>query len=123
MSIDVNQERGTFIGKIKSRMKEFHFASPHVLVNLMISYAYNINGSNPWDFFSQDCQRFCNSYNVAVQNIISLPRQTQRYLLKPLTDTTHLNVQLLAFKCCLSSSILSNTFYQRHENYIWKNHD
>ena len=96
MSIDMNQKRGAFIGKVNSLMQEFHYAAPHVLLNLVHSYAYNLYGSNIWDIFSHGCQKICTSYNVAVRSIYNLPRRTHRYLLEPLTDMPHLYVQLLS---------------------------
>ena len=101
-----------FIGKVNSLMQEFHFASPQVLMKLLNSYACNIYGSNTWDLFSQDCKRLCNSYNVAVRNIFGLPRQTHRYLLECVSDTTHLYVQLLSRYVTFCKSLLSNDAFQ-----------
>ena len=92
MTTDMNQKRAIFIGKVNSLMQEFHYAAPHVLLNLVHSYACNLYGANLWDIFSQDCQRICTSYNVAVRNIFNLPRTTHRYLLETLTDMPHLHV-------------------------------
>ena len=108
MSLDMNQKRGVFIGKVNSLMQEFRFALPQVLLNLVHTYACNIYGSNIWDLFSQDCERLSKSYNVTVRNILNHPRTTHRYLIEPLTDKPHLYVQLLARYVTFGNSLLSN---------------
>ena len=112
MSMDMNQKRGAFISKVSSLMQEFHYATPHVLMTLVQSYACNLYGSNTWDLFSEDCQKICRSYNVSIRNIYRLPRTTHRYLLEPLTDVPHLYVQLLSRFVTFAKSILSNDAFQ-----------
>ena len=108
MSLDMNQKRGVFIGKVNSLMQEFRFASPQVLLNLVHTYACNIYGSNTWDLFSQDCERLSKSYNVTVRNILNLPRTTHRYLIEPLIDRPHLHVQMLARYATFGKALLAN---------------
>ena len=108
MRSDILVKRGTFIGKVNSLMQEFHYAAPHLLLNLIHSYACNLYGSNLWDTLSTDCQKICTRYNVAVRNIYNLPRAKHRYLLEPLTDMPHLYVLLLARYVTFGKSLLSN---------------
>jgi len=81
MTMDINMKRGSFISKVNSLIQEFHYASPDVMLRLVQAYACNMYGSNTWDLFSPECQKIYTSYNVAIRNILKLPRKTHRYLL------------------------------------------
>ena len=112
MSLDINDKRGSFIGKTNSLIQEFHYAAPSVLLKLLHSYACNIYGSNIWDLFSKESHRLFTSYNVAVRNIMNLPRTTHRYLLEPLSEMPHLYTLLLARYVTFVKSLLKNEAFE-----------
>ena len=37
MAIDINMKKGSFIGKVNSLLQEFHYASPEVLIKLIVN--------------------------------------------------------------------------------------
>ena len=112
MNIDVTLKRGAFIGKINSLLQEFHYAAPHVLIKFMQTYACNLYGSNTWDLFSNECQKLYRSYNVAIRNMLKLPRTTHRYLIEPISEVPHLYVQLLSRYVTFAQNLLGNDAFE-----------
>ena len=113
-NIDMSIKRGRFIAKVNALLEEFHYAAPDVVMKLLQTYACNIYGSNTWDLFSRECQKVYTNYNVAVRNMLKLPRTTHRYLLEPLTESPHLFTQLVSrYVTFVSSLLCSNAFEVR----------
>ena len=108
MVMDIAQKRGAFIGKVNSLLQEFHYASSSVLLKFLQTYACNIYGSNVWDLFSPECNRIYTSFNVALRNILNLPRTTHRYLLEPISKIPHIFVQLMSRYATFTKSLLHN---------------
>ena len=57
MELDMGQKRGSFISLVNSLLQEFYFASPNVLMKLIISYGTAFYGSTAWDLFSNGADR------------------------------------------------------------------
>ena len=51
MTIDSNEKRGKFIGKVNSLSQEFYFVSPNVLIDMIVKYACCFYGSSTWNLF------------------------------------------------------------------------
>ena len=111
MNIDINLERGPFIGKVNSILQEFYFADSKVIMKLMNAYCCNLYGSNTWDLFSPDCQKLYRSYNVTLRTLNDLPRMTHKYLLESLVEGPHLFVQLLSRYITFAKSLLSSNSF------------
>ena len=89
MKKDVALKRGKFIGKVNSILQELHFADPTILVKLLQVYCTSFYGSCLWDLYSAKIDRLYRSWNVSVRNIFQVPYNTHRYLVQPLTDSSH----------------------------------
>ena len=89
MKIDIAQKRGKFIGKICSLRQEFKFVSPQVMMKIIEMYTMSFYGSCLYNIFSKDCERIFATYNVAVRSIFSLPRETHRFFIEEISESTH----------------------------------
>ena len=94
MTMDINQKRGQFIGKVNSLLQEFHSATPKTLMTFVNTYATSMYGSSTWDIFSAKCEKIYTAWNVAVRQILRLDRKTHRSLIEPLSGCRHMKVML-----------------------------
>ena len=58
---DCDIKRSKFIGKVHSINQELYFASSDVLLKLLNVYCTSFFGSNCWNLFSKNCNRFYQS--------------------------------------------------------------
>ena len=89
MKTDCVLERGRFIGKVNSLLKEFHFVDYSLLVRLLNVYATSFYGSNICDLYSVDVDRIYKSWNVTMRNVFDLPWRTHRYLIETVSSCPH----------------------------------
>jgi hypothetical protein len=78
MENDVALKRGKFIGKIHSLNQDLHFYSPHLLIKLYNIYCCSFYGSNLYDLFSAELEKFYSSWNIAVKIVFKLPHLTSQ---------------------------------------------
>ena len=89
MKVDIAQKRGSYIGKINSLLQEFHSLKPKIFLKLVNTYALSLYGSNLWNILSPDCEKLYASYNVTIRTVLNIDRQTHRYLIEPLSGSSH----------------------------------
>ena len=94
MTLDTNEKKGIYIGKVNSLLQEFYFASPNVLMDLIVKYACSFYGSCTWNLFNNDSQKVYNSFNISVRHAFKLPWSCHRYFVEPIANVPHLKTLL-----------------------------
>ena len=95
MRQDIRVKRGCFVQKNCELQQEFYFAHPATKFNLNVIYNSNMTGSPLWDLFCKEAVMLENSWNVSFRHMFSLPLQTHRYLVEPVSGQTHLKTVLV----------------------------
>ena len=86
---DCDVKRGKFVGKVHSLTQELYFASSDVLLKLLNVYCTSFYGSNCWNLYSKNCDRFYKAWNVSCRIILKISNLSHRYLIESLTDYIH----------------------------------
>ena len=90
-------KRTKFISKLHSLgKKEFYFADPVTVVKLFSTNACDFYGSQIGDFKSS-ILKFYNSWNFSIRILFDVPRNTQRYLLEPISRCLQVASRFVAF--------------------------
>ena len=108
MKFDILIKRGQFIGKVNSIFQEFHFIDPIILLKLINSYATTFYGSCIWNLQSKECEKLYNAWNVTIRTAFKLDRKTHRYLVEPISGSSHLKTILLARYANFYQSLVSS---------------
>ena len=90
MDQDIMEKRAIFITKNNETNQEFHYAHAETKVWLNNVYNTSFYGAQLWDLFSKNFVRLEKSWNVSCRVMLSLPRNTHRYFIEPLTKTRHI---------------------------------
>ena len=90
LSTDLMEKRAVFINKVNELNQEFSFA--HALTKVEINNIFNsyFYGSSLWNLFGKEASRLEKSWNVAQRIMLGLPRNSHRYFIEPLSNTTHI---------------------------------
>ena len=91
---DLKEKRAKFISGNMELCQEFAFAHPQSKVLVNSIYNSHFSGSPLWDLSSTESVQLKNSWNVASRIMLGVPRETHRFLLEPLTKTTHIRTLL-----------------------------
>ena len=75
--------------------QEFGSKDPIVYLQLVSTYLTSFYGSNLWDLYGETANRFYKSWNIMVRYMFDIPRETHKYLIEPISQTTHLNIKLI----------------------------
>ena len=105
---DCDIKRSKFVGKVHSLTQELHFASSDVVLNLLNVYCTSFFGSNCWNIFSNNCDRFFKAWNVSCRIILKFSNLSHRYLIEPLTDCIHLKVIMCSHFVKFHQSLLNS---------------
>ena len=94
---DMKIKRGMYISKSCELQQEFYFCHPENLLKLNAIYIYNshFTDSPLWDLFSKEAIQIANTWNVSIRHIFSLPFQTHRYLIEPISSLPQIKKTLL----------------------------
>ena len=87
---DMLIKRARFIDRNNTLRQEFFFAHPRTFIHINQVYNSDCSGSPVWDLFCKETEMVENSYSVAVRLMLSLTRETHRYLIEPLTGKRHI---------------------------------
>ena len=93
-SKDCDLKRGKFIGKVHSLFQELHFASPEFVMKMYEIYCSSFYGSNLWKLSGSSCERIYTAWNTACRILFEIPRTSHRYLIEPISKSTHPKVFL-----------------------------
>ena len=96
MKMDVTQKRGQFIAKANSLLQEFGSSSYESMLKLIDTYALSCYGSSLWNLQSKEADKFFNSWNVLIRNVLNVDRKTHRFLVEPMSGHLHLKTLLMA---------------------------
>ena len=77
-------------------MSHYSHLQPNVLSRLFKSYCCSFYGFFLWHYNSKGFEKMCITWNRAVRKMYSLPYDTHRWILGPLTNQRHLRYQLFA---------------------------
>ena len=90
MKQDVKDKRARYISKNNEICQEFYFAHPSTKFEINQIWNSHFSGSVLWDLFGHECGQVENTYNSSVRIMGSLPRETHKFLVEPITGTPHL---------------------------------
>ena len=90
MDQDLLEKRATYIAKNNELNQEFHYAHPKTKVWINKVFNTSFYGAPLWDMFSKNFEKLEKSWNVSNRIMLSLPRNTHRYFIEPLTETEHI---------------------------------
>ena len=91
MKADIRIKRAQFIDKNNEILQEFYFSHPATKIKINGIYNTHLSGSCLWDLFCREAIMMENTWNVAVRLMldICIPRESHKYLIEPLSKTTH----------------------------------
>ena len=95
MKADIRIKRAQFIDKNNEILQEFYFSHPATKIKINGIYNTHLSGSCLWDLFCREAIMMENTWNVAVRLMLDIPRESHKYLIEPLSKTTHIKIQLV----------------------------
>ena len=90
MNRDALEKRAQYVAKNNELMQEFHYAHPTTKVMVNNIFNTHFYGSPLWDLFSPSFVKLQKTWNVSHRIMFSLPRETHKYLIEPLSGQTHI---------------------------------
>ena len=87
-------KKATFISRFLALGQEFSFADPTSLMRISSIYNSSWFGSVLWPMDSEEFIKCESTYNRSIKKFFNLPWDTHRYLIEPLSESTHLRVTL-----------------------------
>ena len=93
---DLMIKRGQFIGKLHSLRQQLGNIDPIVHTQLVSIYLTNFYGSSLWDLFSAASDRLFKSWNILTRISYNIPRETQKFFIEPVSESSHLKQKLLS---------------------------
>ena len=91
----MKQKMASYIDKNCNLNQEFNFAHPSTKITLNTIYNGHFSGSQIWNLFSKGAIQFESTYNRSVKIMANLPYQTHRYLIEPVSETSHMKTKLI----------------------------
>ena len=95
MIYDMKVKRARYIGKNNELLQGFAFAHP--LTRILTNQIFNCHftGAPLWDLFCYDFNKIENTYSTSVKKMLSIPRETHKYFIEPLSEQTHIRAVLM----------------------------
>ena len=90
MKADVMIKRAQFVQKSCELQQEFSFAHPNTKIQINNIFNCHFTGSPLWDLSSNEVEHLEKSWNVSLRKMMNLPLTTHKYLIEPLSGTSHL---------------------------------
>ena len=87
---DVAEKRAKYIVKNNELLQEFHYTHPKTKIWINNIYNTSFYGAPLWDMSSRNFEKLEKTWNVSTRLMLSLHRNTHRYLLEPVSDTIHI---------------------------------
>ena len=89
-------------------MQEFHYAHPSTKTMLNNVFNTHFYGAPLWDLFSSSFERLEKTWNTSYRLMLSLPPETHKYMIEPLSKRQHIICSLrkhfLKFVACVAQS-------------------
>ena len=86
--------KATYISRFLALEQEFFFADAKTLMSLSSIYNSSWYGSVLWPLDDEEVIKCESTFNRSVKKLFKLPQNTHRYLIEPVSQTTHLRVIL-----------------------------
>ena len=108
MGQDLLEKRAQYVVKNNELMQEFHYAHPSTKTMLNNVFNTHFYGAPLWDLFSDRFGRLEKTRNISQRILLSLPRETHKFLIGPLSKRQHiifsLRKRFLKFVKCVAES-------------------
>ena len=108
MGQDLLEKRAQFVAKNNELMQEFHYAHPSTKTMTNNVFNTHFYGAPLWDLFSDRFGRLEKTWNISQRLLLSLPRETHKFLIEPLSKRQHiifsLRKRFLKFVKCVAES-------------------
>ena len=92
---DLLKKKSQFIGKLHSFRQEFGNLDPIVYTKLVSIYLSSFYGSNLWDLYDDISEKLFKTWNSMIRMNFKIPRETHRYFVGPISESSHLKVKLV----------------------------
>ena len=90
MSQAIIEKRAQYITRNNELLQEFSFAHPTTKCVINNVFNTHFSGSSLWNLFNNASEKLEKSWNVSQRLIFSLPRETHKYLIEPVSETKHI---------------------------------
>ena len=90
MNQDLLEKRADYISKNNELMQEFHYAHPNTKILINQTFNTHFYGAPLWDMFGRTFEKLEKTWNVSHRIMLSLPRNTHKYFIEPLSGTSHI---------------------------------
>ena len=94
MADDTLQKRAAYINRNNELCQEFHYTHPITKVKINNIFNTSFYGSVLWDLFGKESLRLEKTWNISMRKMLSLPYDTHRYMLEPISITRHITFSL-----------------------------
>ena len=87
---DLMEKRAAFIVKNNELNQEFCYAHHNTKIWLNNVFNSSFYGAPLWNMFNKTFEKLEKTWNTSVRQTMSLPRNTHRYFIEPLSGTNHI---------------------------------
>ena len=91
---DVKEKRARYISKNNELCQEFYFAHPRTKMEINQIWNCHFSGSVLWNLFGRESEQVEKTYNTSFRVMWSLPRETRKLFVEPVSGTPHLKKTL-----------------------------
>ena len=91
---DCMYKRRGFIGKYHSLCQVLNLKDPQVYMKLINIYLSDFYGSNLWNLFNNASEKLYTMWNKMIRFVFQLPFTCHRYLIEPMSNTSHVKTKL-----------------------------
>ena len=95
MSQDTTEKRAQYITRNNELSQEFSFAHPSTKCLINNIFNSHFTGSSLWNLFNNATEMLEKSWNVSHRIMFTLPSDTHKYLLEPISKTRHIKISLM----------------------------
>ena len=85
---DLMEKRAMFINRNNELIQELYFAHPITLIRANNIFNTPFYGSVIWNLFDDSAERLEKSWNISQRLMLSLHRETHRFLIEPMKPST-----------------------------------
>ena len=94
MERDTKAKMYSFIGKYHSLCQVLKKKDPQIYIKLINIYFCDFYGSNLWNLYSNSVDKLYTMWNKMIRFVYNLPFDSHRYLLEPISNTSHVKTKL-----------------------------
>ena len=94
LNSDIVEKRAQYIDRNNELMQEFSFADRKTKTFINNVFNTSFYGSVLWDLQCKEAEMLYNTWSVSLRKINMLERNTHRYFIEPISDTTHIKLAL-----------------------------